>query len=73
MSKKECRNCEFYHDSALTKASECRRYPPKVHPVPMQDHLGRMQVQFAAAWPGVKPTDHCGEYQLKASDLGEVH
>lgn len=73
MSKKECRNCEFYHDSALTKASECRLYPPKVHPLPMQDQLGRVQVQLGAAWAGVKPSDWCGQFKEKQPGLEETN
>ena len=54
-----CELCRFYHVAWLYEDYECRRHSPTVKLVLSTDpNRGNMR-----AWPGVRPTDWCGDFQ----------
>lgn len=60
-----CETCKW-RDSQLgddlSTVSVCRRYPPSVIPVPVQNVRG-MGIQMHSVWPPVNPAkDSCGEH-----------
>lgn len=52
-------------DETQTAGMQCRRYPPHVMAIPVgRDPVtGGARVELMTMWPGVRPTDGCGEFQ----------
>lgn len=60
-----CANCRFVKREVMnqdfrTVVSRCHRFPPQTAPLVGNE---RGQIAFVTEFPGVKPTQWCGEYR----------
>jgi len=61
ITNKTCSTCKHYR-AITSDAPECRRFPPTVHLLPTQNHLGQVIPMPATIFPQPSPDWHCGEY-----------
>lgn len=74
-----CTSCNHFYPVPKTNGGQCRRYPPTavmlcvgqrviVNPLTRQQDTEPL-VHSQALWPGVGPSDYCGEHPMAAKAL----
>jgi hypothetical protein len=67
MKTQQCADCEFFEPTNYYKHGYCHRHAP-VRREWAKHHDGRTDNgEPTSAWPGVKSSDWCGEFQDRKS------
>lgn len=61
-----CGNCDHKHieENPSQKVMQCRRYPPQVIVLMIQNQLSQqVQQNVVSTWPAISEAGHCGDWE----------